>query len=89
MTYEERVHVRNVVGIASYNKEIFNRTIKKIKEEWDALSADRSEAPMAASMAPAPTDRICFKFQINECMRPSCSLFIRSCRIKKREIRNT
>ena len=75
MTYEERVHVRNVVGIASYNREIFNFIIKKIKEARDALPTDRSEAPMAASMAPAPTDRIYFKFQTNECVRPSC-LFI-------------
>ena len=44
MQYEDRVHVRNVVGIASYTKENFNFTIKKIKEEWEALPADRSEA---------------------------------------------
>ena len=44
MQYEDRVHVRNVVGIASYNMKNFKFTIKKIKEEWDALPADRSEA---------------------------------------------
>lgn len=28
MKYKERIHVRNVIGIASYNKENFNCTIK-------------------------------------------------------------
>ena len=31
MAQEERVHVRNIVGIASYNKENFNFTIKKLE----------------------------------------------------------
>ena len=74
MTYENRFYVRLVVGIASYNKESFNFTIKKMEEEWvwDALPAYKSEAPMAASMAPASIDRICFKFQTNECTRIRC-----------------
>ena len=34
MAHEKRVHV----SIASYNRENFNFTIKKVKEEWDATS---------------------------------------------------
>ena len=74
MTYKERVHVRNIVGIASYNKENFNFTTKKIKEECYALSADKNDAPVAASMTPTSTDRICCKFQTNECTRKGCVL---------------
>ena len=33
MAHEERPHVRPVYGMASYNKERFNATIKKIEEE--------------------------------------------------------
>ena len=49
MAHEERVHVKNVVGIASYNKENFNFTIKKIREEWDALPANKKNVQMAAA----------------------------------------
>ena len=72
MTYEERIYVRKVVDIASYKKENLNFMINIIKEEWGALLADKSEAPMAASMASASIDRICSKFQTNECTGISC-----------------
>ena len=72
MAHEERVHVKNVVGIASYNKENFNFTIKKIREEWDALPANKKNVQMAAATESATTDRICFKFQTNECTRKGC-----------------
>ena len=32
MHYEERAHIRAVYGMASYQKETFNSTIKKIKK---------------------------------------------------------
>ena len=72
MAHEERPHVRAVYGMASYNKESFNATIKKIKEEWDTIPLEKAEGRMAASIAPSPTDRICFKFQTGECSRPQC-----------------
>ena len=72
MAHEERVHVKNVVGIASYNKENFKFTIKKIREEWDALPANKKNVQMAAATESATTDRICFKFQTNECTRKGC-----------------
>ena len=72
MIYEETAHFRSVYGMASYNKETFNSTIKKIKEEWDTLPYDKSEVPKAASMAPPSSDRICYKFQTDECSRPNC-----------------
>ena len=62
MRHEERAHVKSVYGMASYHKESFNSTVKKNKEEWDAIPTDKIEAPMAASMAPLSADRICFKF---------------------------
>ena len=61
--------------MASYNKESFNATIKKIKEEWDTIPLEKVEGRMAASVAPPSSDRICFKFQTGECNRPQC-LFI-------------
>ena len=72
MAHEERVHMKNVVGIASYNKENFNFTIKKIREEWDALPADKIEVQIAAAPESTTTDRICFKFKTNECTRKGC-----------------
>ena len=72
MAHEERVHVRNIVGIASYNKENFNFTIKKIREEWDATPMSKNNVQMAAATEPVTTDRICFKFQTNECTRKGC-----------------
>ena len=69
MAHEERVHFRNIVSIASYNKESFNFTTKKIREEWDAIPMNKSNVQMAAATEPATTDRICFKFQTNECTR--------------------
>ena len=62
MHYEERAHVKSVYGMASYQKESFNSTVKKTKEEWDAIPTDKIEAPMAASIAPLSAYRICFKF---------------------------
>ena len=56
--------------MASYLKGRYNFTINKIKEEWDAIPSEKNEAPMAASMAPQTSERICFKYQINECIRP-------------------
>ena len=58
-------------GLASYHKQIFYDTVIKISEEWDAIPTDK-KAPMAASMVPQTGDRICFKFQTNECVRPKC-----------------
>ena len=72
MLYEERAHGRSAYGMASYDEESFNCTIKKLKEEWDALPSDKSEATLVASMAPSSSDRICFKFQTSECLRPNC-----------------
>ena len=69
MAHEEHVHVKNVVGIASYNRENFNFMIKKIKE-WDALPADKNDIQIATEST--TTDRICFKFQTNECTRKGC-----------------
>ena len=73
--HEERPYVKNLFGMASYMKENFYSTVIKISEEWDTIPADKNQAPMAASMAPQAADRICFKFQTNECVRPKC-LFI-------------
>ena len=72
MIYEERPHVRAVYGMASYNKESFNSTIKKIREDWDAVPLEKCEGRMAASVATPSSDRICFKFQTGECSRPNC-----------------
>ena len=72
MAHEERPHVRAVYGMASYNKESFNATIKKIREEWDTISLEKVEVRMAASVAPPSSDRICLKFQTGECSRPIC-----------------
>ena len=49
MAQEERAHVRNIVGIASYNKENFNFTIKKIREEWDAVPMTTNNVHMATA----------------------------------------
>ena len=72
MRHEDRAHVCAVYGMTSYHKECFNSTIKKIKEEWDAIPSDKYEAPMAASKAPLSVDRTCFLYQTNECIRPKC-----------------
>ena len=58
MIYEERAHVRSVYGMASYNTESFNSTIKTIREEWDTIPSNKSEGHMAASMGPPSSDRI-------------------------------
>ena len=71
ISYEERPHMRNLFGIASYMKENFYNTVIKISEEWDTIPTDK-QAPMAASMAPQTVGRICFKFQTNECVRLKC-----------------
>ena len=70
--YEERPYVKHLFGMTSYIKENFYNTVMKISEEWDTIPADKSQAPMAASMASQAADRICFKFQTNECVRPKC-----------------
>ena len=70
--YEEQPHVKYIFGMASYMKENFYNTVIKISEEWDTIPADKNQAPMAASMATQAADRICFKFQTNECVRPKC-----------------
>ena len=72
MAQEERVHVRNTVGIASYNKENFNFTIKKIREERDAVPMTKNNVHMATATESATASRICFKFQTNECTRKGC-----------------
>ena len=58
--------------MASYNKESFNSTIKEIREEWDTVPLEKGEGCMAASIATPSSDRICFKFQTEECSRPNC-----------------
>ena len=68
----ERVHVRNIVGIASYNKENFNFTINKIREEWDAVPMSKNNVHMASATESATASRICFKYQTNECTRKGC-----------------
>ena len=70
ISFEERPHVRTLFGLASYHKSTFYDTVIKISEEWDAIPTDM-KAPLA-SMAPQTGDRICFKFQKNECVRPKC-----------------
>ena len=72
MRHEEIAHVKSVYGMASYHKESFNSTVKKNKEEWDAIPTDKTEAPMAASMAPLSANIICLKFQTNKCSKPKC-----------------
>ena len=72
MAQEERVHVRNIVGIASYNKESFNFTINKIRQEWDAIPMTKNNVHMATATESATASRICFKFQTNECTRKGC-----------------
>ena len=72
MAQEERVHVRNIMGIASYNKETFNFTINKIREEWDAVPMSKNNVHMASATESATASRICFKFQTNECTRKGC-----------------
>ena len=71
ISFEERPHVRSLFGIASYHKEKFYNTVIKTSEEWDAIPTDE-QTPMAASMTPQTGDRICFKFQTNDCLRPKC-----------------
>ena len=66
------MHVRAVYSMASYNKESFNSTIKKFREEWDTITLEKVEGRMAASIATPSSDRICFKFQTGECSRPNC-----------------
>ena len=59
MRHKESAHVKAVYGMASYHNESFNSTINKIKDEWDAIPSDKNDAPMAASMAPHSSERIC------------------------------
>ena len=61
--------MRDLFGMASYMKMNFYNTVIKISEEWDTIPTDK-QAPMTASMAPQTVDRICFKSQTNECVRP-------------------
>ena len=71
ISHEERPYVKNLFGMTSYMKETFYNTVMKISEEWDTIPTDK-QAPMAASMAIQAADRICFKFQTNDCIRPKC-----------------
>ena len=64
--------LRAVYGMTSYNKESFNATINKIREEWDTIPLEKVEGRMATSIAPPSIDRICFTFQTGECSRPNC-----------------
>ena len=66
MAQKERVHVRNIVGIASYNKESFNFTIKKIREEWDAVPMTKNNVHMATA-----TESVTVS-QTNECTWKWC-----------------
>ena len=70
--HEERPYVKRLFGMASYMKGNFYNIVMKISEEWDTKPADKSQATMAASMATQAADRICFKFQTNECVRQKC-----------------
>ena len=60
------------MGIASYNKENFNFTIKKIREEWDAVPITKNNVHVATATESVTVSRICFKFQTNECTRTGC-----------------
>ena len=71
ISHEERPYVKSLFGMTSYMKETFYNTVMKISEEWDTIPTDK-QAPMAASMAIPAADRICFKFQTNDCIRPKC-----------------
>ena len=71
ISFEERPYVKALFGLAIYQKQTFYDTVIKISEEWDAIPTDKI-VPMAASSAPQSGDRICFKFQTNECIRPKC-----------------
>ena len=68
---EERPHVKTLFGLALYHKQSFYDTVIKISEDWDAIPTDKI-TPMAASIAPQTGDRIYFKFQTNQCVRPKC-----------------
>ena len=57
ISHEERPYVKNLFSMASYMKETFYNTVKKISEEWDTIPTDK-QAPMAASMATQAADRI-------------------------------
>ena len=76
ISHEERPYVKNLFGMTSYMKETFYNTVMKISEEWDTIPTDK-QAPMAASMAIQAADRICFKFQTNECIRPKCPFILK------------
>ena len=41
ISFEERPHVRNLFGMASYYKENFYNTVIKISEEWDTIPTGR------------------------------------------------
>ena len=56
----------------------------KISEEWDTVPTDK-KVSMAASMETPATDRICFKFQTNECLRPKCPFIHRIMNEKEKE----
>ena len=40
ISHEERPYVKNLFGMASYMKETFYNTVKKISEEWDTIPTD-------------------------------------------------
>ena len=88
MAHEERPHVRAVYGMASYNKESFNATIKKIREERDTIPLEKIEGRMAASIAPPSSDRICFKFQTGECSRHNCPFIHKIMSVNERKEQN-
>ena len=71
ISFEERPHLKTLHGLAIYHKQSFYDTVIKISEDWDAIPTDKIVS-MAASIAPQSGDRICFKFQTNECIRPKC-----------------
>ena len=72
ISFVERRHVKTLFGLAIYHKQSFYDTVLKISEDWDAIPTDKIVS-MAASIAPQSGDRICFKFQTNEYIRPKCS----------------
>ena len=71
ISFKERPHVKTPFGLAIYHKQSFYDTVLKIAEDWVAIPSDKIVS-MAASSAPQSGDRICFKFQTNECIRPKC-----------------
>ena len=91
---DRRVLTSKYCNTAPTSTEIAKKTSVSNKDktfdnskEWDAIPTDK-KAPMAASMAPQTGDRICFRFQTNECVRPKCPFIHRRMTEQERKDQN-